>query len=352
MIVLALLLCAGNVVAQQAATPRTVTAGLYVNPPFVTEDHGKFSGMAVDLWKALAAELGIQTTFRAYSTVRELLDAAARGEIEIAVTNLTITQNRALNVDFTQPWFDSGQRVMVDQSQTTDFWDILDGLQDSGHLRVYIWFAGIILAGTVLLTLFDRRFNPEFPNKWLDGLAESFFAVMSIASGKPTGRKNFFGWVGRVWHGLWLFCGIAVLAYVTSSIASVMTTLSLNNQIAGLADLQGKTVGVFAGSVSEDFALSSGFSIRTYPDLEHSVQALQNDEVDAIIGDAEVLEYYAHQHPDKEVEVVGALFEPDKYGFALPLRSPLTRPLTVELLGLQENGVVGDLRTKYFGEVK
>ena len=40
-------------------------------------------------------------------------------------------------------------------------------------------------------------------------------------------------------------------AYVTSSVTSVMTTLSLTNQINSVADLPGKSIGVFAGSVAE-----------------------------------------------------------------------------------------------------
>ena len=41
-----------------------------------------------------------------------------------------------------------------------------------------------------------------------------------------------------------------------------MTTLSLTNQINSLADLPGKSVGVFTGSVSEDFARDFGFRPR------------------------------------------------------------------------------------------
>jgi len=79
----------------------------------------------------------------------------------------------------------------------------------------------------VLLTFFDRRFDKSFPESWREGIAESFYTVMSVAtSGKPAKRSNLFGWVGRIWQGLWLVCGVAVVAYVTSSVTSVMTTLS------------------------------------------------------------------------------------------------------------------------------
>ena len=201
-----------------------------------------------------------------------------------------------------------------------------------------------------MLTFFDRKLDPDFPRRWRDGVAESFFAIMSVVAGRPSGRRNIFGWVGRVWQGVWLVCGIAVLAYVTSSVTSVMTTLSLTNQIHSLADLPGKSVGVFTGSVSEEFGRTSGFDLRSFRNIEEAVAALRDGDVAAIVGDAPVLEYYAHRHPEQKVDVIGGIFEPDKYGFGLARNSLLRRELTVELLGANERGLVEDLRTQYFGK--
>lgn len=176
---------------------------------------------------------------------------------------------------------------------------------------------------------------------------------MSVAtSGKMPSRKNLFGWVGRIWQGLWLVCGIAVIAYVTSSITSVMTTLSLTNQINSIEDLQGRNVGVFSGSVAEEFVRASSMRAVAYSNIDQAVAGLRNRRVAAITGDAPVLEYYAHTHQQIPVSVVGAIFQPDKYAFGLPHGSALTRPLTVQLLGAQEDGVVEQLRTKYFGSAE
>jgi ABC-type amino acid transport substrate-binding protein len=350
LIMLCLLLSVGGAFAQELPDAKQpVRVGVYVSPPFVIEEKGGFTGMAVELWQALAAAQGLQSDYRAFPTVRALIDAAANDEIDVAVTNLTITQGRAQRIDFTYPWFDAGLRIMVDEHQGTGFLEIISGLRESGFLRAYAWIAFVVLGATALLTFFDRRFDPNFPRRWRDGAAESFFSVMSIAAGKATGRKNIFGWVGRVWQGLWLVCGIAVLAFVTSSVTSVMTTLSLANQINSLADLPGKAVGVFAGSVSEEFARSSGLEVHAFPNIDEAVTALQDGDIAAIIGDAPVLEFYAHSHPEQRVDVIGGIFEPDKYGFGLPLNSPSTRRLTVELIGAHERGLVEQLHDKYFG---
>jgi ABC-type amino acid transport substrate-binding protein len=328
-----------------------VTVGLYVSPPFVMADDGGFSGMAVELWEALAAALGLDVTYQEHATLHELVEAASAGAIDVAVTNLTITQNRAERIDFTHPWFDAGLRIMVHEDRGAGFWDVIAGLEASGHLRAYAWIATVIIVATVLLTVFDRHFDKDFPRRWRDGVAESFHTVMSVAtSGRPPSRKNLFGWIGRIWQGLWLVCGVAVLAYVTSSVTSVMTTLSLTNQINSVADLPGKTIGVFTGSVAEDFARRSSLDARSFPHVDEAVEALLAGRIAAIVGDAPVLEYHAHTNPHQPVTVVGAIFEPDKYGFGLTRHSELTRPLTVELIGAHESGLVARIRAAHFGD--
>jgi ABC-type amino acid transport substrate-binding protein len=348
----ALILAAADSPLAQEIPPATepLRVGLYVSPPFVMQEQGQFTGMAIELWEALAERLGLQTDYRPLPTVSELIDAAANGDIDVAVTNLTITQGRAERIDFTYPWFDAGLRIMIRDHQGTGFLDVMTGLRDSGFLRAYLWLALIVAAATLLLTAFDRKFDPEFPKRWRDGMAESFHAIMSVATGRPSGRKNMFGWVGRVWQGLWIVCGIAVLAFVTSSVTSVMTTLSLTNQIHSLSDLPGKPIGVFTGSVAENFAISQGLDIHSFANIDEAVAVLRDGRIAAIVGDAPVLEYYSFTHPDQGVTVIGGIFEPDKYGFALPLGSPLTRQLTVELIGAHERGLVKELHDKYFGE--
>lgn len=349
-IAFAIAMAATSTAAQdERADRQPIQVGLYLSPPFVIEANGKYSGMAVELWNSLATATGLRSEFRLFPTVGALLGAATAGEIDVAVSNITITKKRAERMDFTYPWFDAGMRIMVNKQQRNRLSDLAAGLRNSGFLKAYGWVAAIIVIATFLLTLFDRRFDESFPRRWRDGLAESFFSVVSLFSGKSTGRKNLFGWWGRIWQAVWLVFGIGVVAFVTSSVTSVMTTLSLQNQISSLADLPGKPIGVIEGSVSDEFALKSGFVRHPYATIDDAVADLLNGTVDAIVGDAPVLEYYAYTRPESGVEVIGAIFEPDKYGFALPRDSSLTRPLTVELVGSHERGFIEELHDKYFG---
>lgn len=330
----------------------TVKVGLYESPPFVmTGADENPRGMAVDIWEKLAERLEIKTEYSVYPTLSDLRQATQRGDVGIAVTNMTITKRRAESVDFTQPWFDGGMRIMVSETATTGLRAVVQGLASAGYLRAYGWLALVIVLSTLVLTFFDRRFDPDFPRRWRDGIANSFYNVMSVATtGKIPSRKNLFGWVGRVWSALWLVCGIGVLAYITSTVTSVMTTLAITGSINGPGDLSGRTVGVFEGTVEEEFAETMGLDHHSLPGIDAAVEALDNGRISAIIGDAPVLEYYVKINPDRGLDVVGPIFEPDKYAFALEPNSPLRKPITVQLLGLKEDGTINQLKRDYFGD--
>jgi len=340
-------------VAQVASpTIQSVKVGVYESAPFVVRENGQYSGMAIELWQDLEKKVGLSSTYQSYPSFRKLIEAVQRGEIDAAVSNLTITRQRAQSIAFTQPWYDSGLRIMTTNTGSGSFQDVLDGLIDTGHLATFAWMLILAFLATVIITLLDRKLDSEFPRRWREGLADNFFHTMSILTTGKTTHKNLFGWVGRIWSAIWMVIGVGIIAYITSSITSVMTTTSLTNQIHSLSDLAGKTVGVLEGSVAEDYIQELGMQTRSYPDMEESVQALVSDEVDALVGDAPVLEYFTHSRPAQPVRVVGNVFHPDKYGFGFALQSELLRPVTLELLGLREQGRIRDLRVKYFGNTR
>ncbi|MCR9089683.1 MAG: transporter substrate-binding domain-containing protein [Rhodobacteraceae bacterium] len=337
-------------VSAQAADS-SIVVGLYESPPFVMfADDGTPEGLAIDLWTLLADDLGLDSEFTTFDTIRELTGAVESGRIDAAVTNLTISEDRIQRMDFTQPWYDAGLRIMVASEGVTGFRAIYNGLADAGHLQAYGWLLLVILIGTIGFTVFDRKFDKDFHPRWRDGIAQSFHTVMQIAvSGRMPSRKNLFGWIGRIGQALWLIFGLAVVAYITSSVTSVMTTLAITETINGPDDLPGKRVGVFEGSIAQEFGEARGYELRIFERVANAAQALVDGQIDALVADAPVLEYYAHLNPGMNLSVVGPIFAPDKYGFALPLGSDLTKPLTINLLALWEDGTIRALDTDYFG---
>ncbi|WP_319517559.1 transporter substrate-binding domain-containing protein [uncultured Martelella sp.] len=338
---------------QESEPPQEIRVGYRVTPPFVMRNaDGDFTGMATELWKEIEAGLNVTASYTEYETIADLLAAVEAEELDIAVGAISITEDRAEVVDFTQPWFDSGLRIMIDDRSSSSLVNIWNGLAEAGYLRYYGWLLVFIVLGTIGLTFFDRHFDKNFPRRWRDGVSESFYAVMLVVTkGSLPSRSKLFGWIGRVFAAFWLVIGIAVVAYVTSSVTSVMTSIAITGSVTGPDDLPGHTVGVFRGSSAENLVRREGYDFVTYSGIETAVEGLRNAEVDALVADAPVLEYFKAQNPSLGLDVVGRLFAPDKFGFALPYgQDTLIYPVTVRLLALKENGYLTELSQQYFGD--
>lgn len=83
-------------------------------PPFQSEIDGKVQGFDVDLIDLVAKDLGIEqqildTPFENFKTGAFLNS----GECDLAAAGMTITEERKKNVDFSDPYFDATQAVLV-----------------------------------------------------------------------------------------------------------------------------------------------------------------------------------------------------------------------------------------------
>ncbi len=339
------------VMAQEAvSTAKPVTVGVYVNPPFIIKDGETYSGLAFELFQDMARRGNLKPTYVDYTTPKDLLAATSASTVDIGIGNLTVTRERSETVDFTFPWHDGGLRIMTDgKAGGLSAREILGELGDAGHLRAFLWLGFFIIAATILLTIFDRKFDKDFPRKWLPGFIESFYHVMSITTSGKTSRKNLFGHLGRLFSAFWLIFGVAVLAYVTSSVTSVMTAAAVTDEIKDVGDLRDRTVGVLAGGASELYARSIGLSVRPYDSIAATDAGLRAGEIDAVVGDSMALEYHVHHVANAGLDVVGPLFDPEKYGFVTPPGSPLAKTISLDILGAHEDGTTTTLRAKYLG---
>ena len=306
-------------------------------------------GFAVDLWSKIASTLGWNCDYQQISSIPELLDKLNKGELDVGVTDLSITSERLRLVDFTQPYLDAGLQVMVNEKHRGGFVELIRGLSEAGHLQVFAAGALLLLFGTIFLTLYDRRLDPTFHRSWTIGLSESFYHVVSLATaGKANHRPIVSGAAGNFVAALWLICGVTIIAYITSSITSVMTVNKIHSQINGPKDLVGKKVGTVTGSAAAAYCQSARLDTEEFPDIDSAVDALVKERIDAIVYNSWTLRYIDKQHPELPIAEVGPLFELRKFGFALPQGSLLRMPINLALLRLSEGGYLKQIGAQYF----
>ncbi len=91
----------------------TLRVGVAPNyPPVIFESDGQILGIEADFARIVADTLGRTVVFERYA-FSELLDALERDEIDVVMSGLSITPERAERVRFTQPYMRVGQLALI-----------------------------------------------------------------------------------------------------------------------------------------------------------------------------------------------------------------------------------------------
>jgi ABC-type amino acid transport substrate-binding protein len=321
----------------------------FVEKPTAAEPGAPYDGFAIDLWRAVALRLDRKSEFIEYPNFDAVVDAAAKGEIDIAVGDISATADRAAKVDFSYPIADGGLRVMVTTAPKHSLAELWDGLVERGHVRIALYGGAILVGISLLMMHFFRRVDTEFPKAVHEGFAESLYRTVSITMSGKTKVVSTSNWMTKILASIWLVCGVGIVAYITSSVTAVMTAQATAGSVVSVDDLKNKTVGALAGTVSERYCWRAGFATHSFASLDDAVKALLAHEVVGIVSDGAVLEAYDHAHPELPITEVGPLFEKHKYAFALPQSSPLRSAIDQQLIGLEESGDKAKLAARYFG---
>lgn len=337
--------------ATGALNAATLRVGVDELPPFAKSDNGVWSGLSIDIWEKVAGLNKWEYEYVKFPDENAALAAEAKGEIDVVVSPMPITVDSVKTAEFSQPYFRSGLQIMVSEAREHSVAWLIELIESLPQLKI-VWVIVALVAGmTVVVTLFERKHNPDFPKTWKDGLAEAFYYVVSLALTGHSTYKGFPGVLGRLMLVFWMVLGMIMVIYLTSTITATMTAEKMQSHIHGPEDLPGKTIGAIKGTRAVDYLRTNNIDTVLYPTIEEAVQGLVKGDVRAIVGPAPTLQYYDFNHPDIPITEVGRIFKPYNYGFAFALGSAYRLDANAALLKLQETGVVSDLAQKYFGSV-
>src|SRR5208283_5336718 len=92
---------------------KKMVVGTKEAPPFSMKDlDGQWTGISIDLWRQIAAELNLSYEFRELDQY-DLLEGLTNGSLDVVVTEFTITPERLDKFDFTYPFYTTGLGLAV-----------------------------------------------------------------------------------------------------------------------------------------------------------------------------------------------------------------------------------------------
>jgi len=321
--------------------------------PFVIEDNGNYRGFSIELWDKLAEQMAVSYELQSVDTIGQLLEEVEQGTADLAIAGITITSEREEVIDFSHPYFESGLQIMVSAENRS-----LVNTLGQGILRILLtptlyygigFFLLCLLIAAHLIWVVERQHNEEFPSSYLPGIWEAFWwaavTVTTVGYGDKTPKKA----LGRLFALFWMCAGYFIFAYFTASITTSFTLQGLRGAIATPADLRHVRVATVENSAAQEYLQDNRVASILFETLPEAYQALENEQVEAVVYDAPALQNYAASEGQGKVKLIEPTFQQQNYGIALPEGSIWREKINLTLLQLMEDGTYQGLYQEWFG---
>ena len=218
--------------------------GIVPAPPFAMKDSdGTWEGIAVDLWRHVAQDLGLRFEFSEMA-VPDLVAGLQRGKL-LAVLTAVATADQEPVVDFSHPYYLSGFAIAVPVRASSGNWfEPLGNVMSVGTVKITSVLFGLLLIAAVLVWLFERHANPEhFSPRPLRGITDGLWWAAVTLTTVGYGDKAPRTRAGRVIGVIWMFAAVVLIALFTAQVTSSLTVTSLSGRVRGPADLAHVKVG-------------------------------------------------------------------------------------------------------------
>jgi polar amino acid transport system substrate-binding protein len=336
--------------AEGIAEVRAVTTPA---PPFVIDEGGRLTGFSIDLWNEVAARLELRSRYRVVPDVDALAAALRAGEADVAASAVFFTSERDRSFDFSYPFLQAGQQVMVPaagQASSDRPLGAFLRVLFSGSMGHWLVAALILVVGPAhVLWLLERRTEGGVSQsgKYFPGIVHALVWTAESLVGQADQKPRRF--VARLLAIVWLFTGVVFVAFFTAQLTTDLTIRQIRGAINGPEDLPGKRVGAIEGSPAVPYVRGVGGLVREYGQPGQMYSALLSGEVDAVVYGAPALKYFASHEGLGRVRLAGAEFRKADLGFVFPLGSPLRKRVSTALLSMKEDGTYQRIRDRWFG---
>ncbi|MEJ2021561.1 MAG: transporter substrate-binding domain-containing protein [Maritimibacter sp.] len=337
-------------VAQDAAPDgaKVLRLATVTRPPFSMELDGVQTGFSIDLWNALASEMNATTEVVRVESFTEMLDLVRRGEVDAAAANISITAGRESEMDFSQPIFESGLRILIPAEKGSGA-SLLSAILSRDLLLAIGGACGLLLLAGMLMWLFERRQQAYFDHPPHKALFPAFWWALNLVVNGGFEERQPQSVLGRVLATFLVVSSLFLVSVFVAQITATMTVSAIQSSVSSVNDLYGRRIGTTSGSTAAAFLDRRDFDYRGYADFSSLIASFERSDLDAVVFDAPILAYYTHMQGQGRAQLAGSVFLRENYGIALPTGSSLAEAINQDLLKLRENGTYEAIRMKWFG---
>ena len=325
----------------------TLKIGLKPSEPWVMYDSNvshenrKPKGFSIDLWSKISDRLNAKTEWVYYNSTSELIEATKKGEVDAAISAITITSDREKEVDFSNSMYELGLQVMVDADKSSSSVLELMGKEISKMMNIKssIFFILFLLITIHIRWFIDRNDENSklFSKNYPSGIVDAFWwgITMLITWETPISKG-----VARVIDLMWHIVGIIAVSILTAIVTAALTAQAIGGSIRSEKDLVGKYIAAVATDAPRRYIEKIGANVIPVKTLAEGIELIRNGKAEALVHDGPRLVYLANKINKKERKKVLLVapfkFNPQNYGIVFPSDSKLKERTDRVLLKLRE----------------
>jgi polar amino acid transport system substrate-binding protein len=333
-------------------TDDILRVGIIPGEPFVIDKkHGKYEGIAIDLWRYIAEEEHYKYKFILLDEdVNEDLANLSKSNLDLIIGPISDTYDRHKLADLTSPYYINQIGIIIKPLKLS-YWQVVKNALlylFSPLLFVFILIFFIYINAFWFL---DRKYNSELPQTYLAGIGHTFWMHLL--------RRNFpqipKAIATRVIALFWLL-GVALLvSSMTAILSSTLITLGKKEQskIISLADINNTVdLAMVKGNKPINLVRRYNPKITLVPDINTGIDLLNKDKVDGVIYDQALAEYLIEvmrgvNGKYNNLRLSPVVLENDLYVFALPKNSKLYQTIDDHLIRFRRAGITRTICERY-----
>jgi len=329
----------------------TVKVGIKPSEPWVmydtnvSEENRKPIGFSIDLWNKIAQNLGKETEWVYYNSTSELLNAVKTGEVDTAISAITITSHREEQIDFSNSMYELGLQVMVSADNASSSVLTIMGkeIKKMMNLQSTIIFLLFFLITIHLRWYVDKKDENSnlFDKRYLHGITDAFWwGITMLVTWETPLSKGLARIIDLMWH----IVGIIAISILTAIVTAALTAQSIAGSIRSEKDLAGKFVAAVATDAPIKYIEKIGANVIPVKSLDDGIKLIREGKAEALVHDGPRLAYMANQinkEEKKKVLLVAPFqFNPQNYGIVFASGNEFKESVDRTLLKLREaNGL-------------
>ena len=345
------------------AKPRVLRVGVVEgSQPCSYREAGVWKGLAVELWTQVAQRENLHYRLLPMSSIQSMLDATRLNELDVAVECINLSPGRLRKYQFSLPFQEDGQAVMVANDPFSLSRAFLAAMLSPSLVRMVALLTLLVFVMSALVWWVEDYSSLVEPRG--KSPLHRFVKVFTIILTGEGDAEIVDTTSGRA---------VLMAAYVVRNISSAVLvgflTVELVQEAQGLAsrrlnsfdELSAMRVGYKSGTVSEELLKELGMQLADssrqsqsarvpIDSIRDSLFALKEGRVNAVLADELQLRYLqSHGGSSGIIPVLSmSAIRPELQGFAL---SPKLNPETVKRINLsisqlKRNGLVQQLRNE------